>query len=226
MRLTWRIAFTSEFVSLIARKKVASIRFPMSEEKGTFVFGEDDEEEEEEYESENEYVHEQERAAADDVNGEGEGREKGLDVVSASAAVDEQAAASPAQGNEPTRARGPEDLANETDVDLNQIEKGEGPTLGSKSGNEPSPMHARPPSIERIDALVSRSDVLRRHKKAVKQTARALNTWKEKQGKHIEQQFSVVDTSLQSIHAMVKGTLRDMQAARDAMKVCLSLTKN
>ena len=75
----------------------------------------------------------------------------------------------------------------------------------------------------KLDALVSQSEVLSRHKKAVKQSAKSLSQWRDATGKHVEQQFNVVDTNLQTIHSMLKGALRDMQAARDAMKLCTRL---
>jgi len=73
-----------------------------------------------------------------------------------------------------------------------------------------------------LKVLISRSETLKRHKKLVKRAASGIDEW-EKQLKRDTERWFGVDTSLNSIHSMIKGALSDTQEARDAMKRCSAL---
>ncbi|UPR04817.1 hypothetical protein HOP50_18g81620 [Chloropicon primus] len=181
---------------------------------GEFVLGEDDEEEEEEEEEEEGGVQHEE---------------------------EEEEATTTARDPPPSQHEGKDterrdDLSISSSKESHQVEGGslvEGEdrrkeAKGRSGGQEGSRFSGldRGCQLQRqrfdLEALVSRSDALKGHKKLVRGAAVGLHQWSKAMRRDTERWLGV-DESLQSIHMMAKSALGDMQEARDALKRCSRL---
>ena len=197
---------------------------------GAFVLGEDEEDSEEEEEEEEEDVCQEEKVAADAV-AEDSTKSGGDDSRSSSVPIAGQKVSSAQAMIESNvfsegKTEGEEEkektsAGGDVEIDLKEKKR---TLVGKKDVSRQSLVDSIGGEEIDLQGLLSRSDVLRKHKRRVKLAVQGLNEWKFASQRDVEQKLSV-DTSLKSIHLMVKGALSDMQAARDSMKHAMQLTE-
>ena len=206
---------------------------------GAFVLGEDEEDSEEEVEEEEEEedVCQEEKVAVDAVaedstrSGDNDSRSSSVRIVagqqvsSAQATIESNVSSEGKSEEEEEEEEEKEKTSAGGDVEIDLKEKKRILVRkGKKDVSRQNLVHSIGGEEIDLQGLLSRSDVLRKHKRRVKLAVQGLNEWKFACQRDVEQKLSV-DTSLKSIHLMVKGALSDMQAARDSMKHAMQLTE-